>query len=301
MTFSKPALGISDQRKRLEDRGLIIPDKARAERYLSAIGYYRLSAYTRPFQSDLNTHQFHPEVTFDDILNLYIFDRQLRLTLLDALERVEVALRTRINDVMCERTGNTHWYAQRGYFKAEYDHARLMREVRDHKDDFVTSYHQKYTTPGDVPSWMAMQALSFGAVQKVLLNLKKREQEAVCGTFGFQPRPLVTWIYALVVLRNHCAHHARTWNRTFHVNLPLNPVQPEQLRRAINNFNYNTLDGYALVLDALMHHVSPSSHWWDRLEQLMQDYHASSPHAFHKLNVERRAKHLVMHTPRPTP
>lgn len=293
MTFAKPALSITDQRLRLEGRGLSIADPVRAERYLAAIGYYRLSAYTRPFQQDFSTHTFHTGVTFDDILNLYIFDRQLRLTLLDALERVEVALRTRMNDIMCQRTRNTHWYTDIAHFRPQYDHARLMREVHDHKDDFVTSYQQKYTSPIDIPAWMAMQAISFGAAQKVLLNLKRREQQAVCQSFGLDAQYMVTWVYALAILRNHCAHHARTWNRTYHVNLSLTTPMPATLRGRITNANHNTLDGYALVLDAFMQHVSPGSHWWTRLRKLVQDYHDDTPHAFHKADVQRRALHLL--------
>lgn len=301
MTFSKPPLDTVTQRQQLERRGLSITDTARTERYLSVIGYYRLSAYTRPFQSDLDTHQFHPDVTFDDILNLYIFDRHLRLTLLDALERVEVALRTRINDMMCERTSDPHWHTNPAHFAPRYDHARLMREVREYKDDFVTSYKRKYTSPPDIPAWMAMQGISFGAAQKVLLNLKRGEQQKVCRSFNLDAQYMVTWVYALVVLRNHCAHHARTWNRTFHVNLPLNVSQPSKLRGRLDSTNHNILDGYALVLDALMQHVSPGSQWWARLEQLVRDYHASTPHAFHQAQLERRARHLLVLPPGITP
>lgn len=59
MTFAKPALSLSDQHLKLESRGLVMTDAARVERYLGAIGYYRLSAYTRPFQQDFATHTFH--------------------------------------------------------------------------------------------------------------------------------------------------------------------------------------------------------------------------------------------------
>ena len=293
MAFSKVALSIPDQLVRLEARGLSFPDVARAERYLSVIGYYRLSAYTRPFQQNLTTHQFHADVIFDDVLNLYIFDRQLRLLLLDALERVEVALRTRISDIMCDRTNDTHWYLNPVYFDAKYDHARLLKEVRDYKDDFVTSYHQKYTTPADVPAWMGMQALTFGAVQKVLLNLRKREKESICKSFGFEMIPMVTWVYAMTTLRNHAAHHARTWNRTFHVNLPIGAPVPKTMRAPIDNTNDNVLDGYALVLEMFMQHVSPSSHWWSRVCELIQNYYDATPHGFHKASLLHRARHLV--------
>ena len=293
MTFSKRALSIPEQRLKLESRGLTVSNAARAKRYLGAIGYYRLSAYTRPFQSDLNIHAFQPGVTFEDVLNLYIFDRQLRLTPLDALERVEVAVRTRINDTMCDQTNDTHWYTRNTYFRPRFDHSRLLHEIENHKDDFVTSYQQKYSSPAYLPSWMAMQAVSFGTAQKILLNLKRRQQQAVCQTFGLDAQFMLTWVYALATLRNHCAHHARIWNRTYHVNLPLNAPAPATLRGQITVANHNTLDGYALVLDAFMQHLSPGSSWWPRLSALVQAYHDSSPHAFHKADVQFRAKHLL--------
>lgn len=277
----------------MESRGLAVSDPVRAERYLSAIGYYRLSAYTRPFQRDFRTHQFEPDMTFDDVLNLYIFDRQLRLTLLDALERVEVAMRARVNDIMCSRTGNTHWYLDATLFNTEYEHGRMVQQVEEHQDDFVKSYKQKYTDPAEIPAWMAVQALSFGAIQKLLKALGKREQEAICGTFGFQPRPMVTWLYAMTALRNNCAHHARTWNRTFHVNLPVGAPTPTTIRAPLTEYNKNKLDGYVLVLDTFMQHVSPGSHWHSRLAKLVQDYHDDTPHDFHRADLQRRAGHLL--------
>ena len=46
------------------------------------IGYYRLSGYALPFQiggTGAGRHDFKPGVTFDDILDRYVFDRKLRL------------------------------------------------------------------------------------------------------------------------------------------------------------------------------------------------------------------------------
>ncbi|MFI3893222.1 Abi family protein [Kocuria rhizophila] len=76
----------------LVGRGLEIPDGQRAERYMRHIGYYRLSPYMIPFQTHDGSHEFLPGATFDDVLGLYVFDRQLRLLVLDAVERVEAAV-----------------------------------------------------------------------------------------------------------------------------------------------------------------------------------------------------------------
>ena len=47
--FDKPEKNNQELIEEWERRGLEIPDRQRAERYLEFISYYRLSAYTIPF------------------------------------------------------------------------------------------------------------------------------------------------------------------------------------------------------------------------------------------------------------
>ena len=119
--FTKQAKSNQEHLQAWQDRGLIIPNLARADRYLSFIGYYRLSAYTIPFQQIVTTpstvlHQFKANTTFDDVLNLYIFDRELRLLIMDAIERIEVAIRAQICNVLCHLSGNAFWYTDEQHF-----------------------------------------------------------------------------------------------------------------------------------------------------------------------------------------
>ena len=90
--FEKAALSAQDQIALLKDRGLDIPDPKRAELYLTTIGYYRLSAYGKTYQSP-TTEEFLPGTSFDHLIDLYVHDRQIRLLMTDALERIEVAIR----------------------------------------------------------------------------------------------------------------------------------------------------------------------------------------------------------------
>ena len=93
--FNKPPLPVEEQVKLLQSRGLIVPDSQRASRYLLSIGYYRFSAYCIPFEYCRGEiHQFNANVNFDDVLELYIFDRKLRCLFWEALERVEIHSRT---------------------------------------------------------------------------------------------------------------------------------------------------------------------------------------------------------------
>ena len=71
-----------------------ISDLSQAEFYLQHLNYYRLGAYWLPFESDHKTHTFRSGTKFEEVLNLYLFDRELRLLMLDAIERVEVSIRS---------------------------------------------------------------------------------------------------------------------------------------------------------------------------------------------------------------
>ena len=58
MKYIKPPLSISEQISKLKKRGLLFRDEAKAAHYLSNISYYRLRAYTYPFQD--NDSPDHP-------------------------------------------------------------------------------------------------------------------------------------------------------------------------------------------------------------------------------------------------
>ncbi len=117
MKYSKPSLLIQDQLALLKARDLIVPDNQRAKRYLTFIGYYRLSVYFLPFQNDKD--KFNNDTKFDDILNLYIFDRKLKLLVLDAIERIEIAAKAVISNYMSQKFG-IHWFLMEKLFQKKY-------------------------------------------------------------------------------------------------------------------------------------------------------------------------------------
>ena len=119
MLFNKPPLSVPDQIRLLQGRGMVIADEARATRVLQHINYYRLRAYWLPFETQPTDaeHAFRLGTDFDNVVGLYVFDRKLRVLLLEAIERVEIAMRTHWAQVLAERYGS-HAYCCKGrYFK----------------------------------------------------------------------------------------------------------------------------------------------------------------------------------------
>lgn len=245
-------------------RGLIIPDEGRALRYLSHISYYRFSAYAIPFyEPNEEDHKFKAGTSFDDVLSLYIFDRELRLHIMDAIERIEVSVRASIcNHMSITHDKNPFWYLEKKHFKAEYDHNRLISKLEDEiesernrydkdvrqldkrtnitpeqkatlldkikKETFLRHYFCSYDEPQLPPCWMMVEMLAWGDLSFLYSGLNKvSEQKAIAKNLGSNAELLPSWLKAFNTIRNHCAHHNRLWNREFGVSLKI-PKQKAQ-------------------------------------------------------------------------
>ncbi len=123
--FSKQPLIVEQQLELLIRRRLIVEDKEVAMQVLSTVGYYRLSAYFKPFdQSD--KHEFIVnKISFNMIRQLYEFDRAIRLLVIDAIERIEVAFRAFFLSHMSVHYGAT-WYILDDCFNSKWQQVRAM-------------------------------------------------------------------------------------------------------------------------------------------------------------------------------
>lgn len=219
MQYSKPPLSIADQISKLANRGLKIDDISFAENKLKNISYYRLRAYTYPFQD--NTHPDHPfihSVTFEEIIKFYEFDRDLRILIFDAIERIEIAFRTLII-YKYAMTHGSHWFENKALFRNlqfyKNDIASLDKEIDRSDEEFIKHYKSKYTNPVRPPAWMSLEVVTFTTLSKFYQNLNlTTEKKAIARNCGLHPFVLENWMHVLSNVRNICAHHSRLYNRT---------------------------------------------------------------------------------------
>jgi len=284
-SYTKTALSITEQLELWQARGLSVSAPNYAEHYLTVIGYYRLSAYSLPFQSNISNpdseHQFRSETQFEDILNLYVFDRELRLLLLDAIERIEVSLRSHIGNYMALKYG-PHWYIDESHFIRTYAHKALLADIELHckrkKELFVKHYVDKYDSPKLPPSWIVMELLTFGQLSTVYDHLASAaDQKAIARLFGTQAELLRSWLQTLSYIRNVCAHHSRLWNRELG-NSPKVPKKiPENWVRvpvkvADANIKPNVrLYLVLVIIEFMLKKINPESTWHNRLFLLMKN------------------------------
>lgn len=278
MKYTKPPLELEDQIKLLESRGLEIPDKNRALHYLSKISYYRLRAYMLPFQSPDDTeHKFRTGTSFDDILNLYIFDRELRFLIFDAIERIEIAIRTQIIyqysieygfDFYC----NKSLYHDETIFEQTLE--SLIQEIDRSHEIFLKHFRTKYFEEKYPPSIMALEVSSFGTLSKLFRNLKMcRAKKRVAQSFSVSPYILESWMQSTTYIRNIVAHHARLWNRKLTTRPTLLEFVPkDRVWLSSNDIPANKLYAFCACIMYLKKTINPGTSFGKRLTELVNRY-----------------------------
>jgi len=275
LKYLKPSLSIEKQIARLQQRGMDIPDHTEAAHYLAHLNYYRLGAYWLPFEQDHSTHQFKSGTSFTQVLNLYVFDRELRLLVMDAVERVEVSLRTHFSSHLSGKYGaHAHLQPELFFNKRTYAYTldTLKKETKRSSEDFVRHLTAKYDEELP-PIWAVVELMSLGQLSRWYSNLNKREdRKAIADSYGMDEKHLRSFFHHLSIVRNLCAHHARLWNREFTFTYKMPKTRPQALSASLNRKSprrlYNTLAMLAWLMDV----TCIEHHWKSRLFGLLKQH-----------------------------
>lgn len=274
MQFNKPPTTINDQALQLIARGMVCEDIDVMKAHLKNIGYYRLGAYWLPFELPAPAGQTRSKVfpagtDFADIISLYNFDRNLRLLVMDAIERIEVVTRANwINEFTLSTNAHPHLDATN--FRGQKEHTPMLGQLYSTMERsselFVKHYKQKYTSPDMPPLWAVCETMSLGGLSKWVAATKDNTvKKKVAVTLGLpNAAPLEAVLQTFTYVRNICAHHNRLWNRRLVKRLPLiRRFQADLIeitnsagQRELENSVFNVL---AVILNILNHlNVDPN-------------------------------------------
>jgi len=257
----------------LKQRGMVIDDDAWCLRKLQQVSYYRLSGYyyvarqfhptehhtigSRPVRKRLD--HFEPNTHFRAVFDLYVFDKKLRLLLLDALERIEIAIRSAIIheiarlDEQGHITGSVINSKQMSTFQ-NWQQKTNEKLNRAKKEDYI-EWHLNQNK--SIPIWVAGETWDFGTLSKLVKLLNRSIVNAACKTLNLPPNLLPDWLEPLNHLRNRCAHHSRTWN--YCANNPLK--MPPNLTNITSNRMKQHLYGHLQVIWFIVQQLNPHSDW----------------------------------------
>ena len=259
----KPWRSFEQQLELLTERGLIIEDKGQAAEYLSSVNYYRLSGYILSFKTrDL----FHRGVTFDHIVAVYEFDRNLRNLLTGLLELIEISTRTGIAYFLGRIDREAHLHGKHFLIEGEHsnflkNYFRITDEARRGHELFVEHHDAKYG--GILPIWAAVEIMSFGVLSRMFRALKNDIKKSLCSEFfGVNWVYMQSWLHALAHLRNVSAHYGRIYDKKF-------SIQPK-----ISNepFSRDKVFAYIYVAGVLCPVDDDWNYFVTKLEELIETY-----------------------------
>ena len=272
--YLKSHLSYQAQVSLLKSRGLKFADENKALHLLENISYYRLSGYWYPFLADKQNHIFKPEADFETGFNLYNFDRELRKLMISELEKIEIAVRTRMAYVL-STAHNPFWIEDNTLFANQQVYRSTVSKIREEFDrsdeEFIIAFKSKYSNPLP-PSFILLEITSFGTLSRLYDNLNPgKSRKEIANMFGLSDKVFASWLHSLVYIRNVCAHHARIWNRWLRVQ-PLFPKKAANTWIMDQQVGNNRLFFALSMIIYLLNIVNPNHTFKQKLENLFKKY-----------------------------
>ncbi len=267
----------SQQLELLKNRGLIIEDEQKALGYLKTIGYYRFSGYLYSFRqvdAQNSNHKldcFIEGSHFEDVKNLYMFDKKLRQLALDALERIEVALRVNISYTLGHYSPTAYLDSQ--YFADNFDHEKwVIRhqgaiDNEQRKKNTFVNHHTRYYSA--LPIWVACETWDFGTMSTLFKGMKDSDKDHIAKIYHLQSGShLQSHLHAFNFIRNVSAHHSRLWNKAIVFKASLKGLSDREWQ----DLSVKKVFVYFCLMKRMLDVICPNSKWGERFLTLLDEF-----------------------------
>ncbi len=284
----------------LDEKGL----RDEIKRRLQYVNYYRLSAYWYRFLDTghaINGHQRFQEGTYwEDIWARYVTDRRLRILLLDAISRFEVALRTQVaynwiaffnqytkpqsDPAKYMKSMNAFSSKERGKVQAERKELEdmIQKNFERNRTSFVdfdaTVGKVKYAV--DLATWSYIEFATLGNICVLLkICLPQRVVKNIAKKLGFNSANFFCSAVAFLKdVRNACAHQARILDRRW-ITKKKNLILRKNDTGTISSIASTDRTAVALCLCAfILDVIAPKSTWKARCKKLILTAQKETPH-----------------------
>jgi abortive infection bacteriophage resistance protein len=296
INFKKEAKTFEEQLIILKNRGLIVENDEETLNLLSHINYYHLEGYWFSYyqknEDKKRSHSFESGTTFNEILNIYNFDRKLRSLFTIALERIEISFRAQFIYYISHKQSRFPFSKEYFNFKKPYsnrsgkiidDYAisiyKLKNSVYKCSENYLYEYKKRYKEEIP-PLWIMGELMTFGELSIWYKKIRDEQTKtAISKIYNIDPKTLGSWMQHLSYIRNCCAHHSRLWNRicTITPSIAKDSILDGKfvVKNELNEFKnekrmYNTI----LIIDYLFDIIclNPSLPWRFKVLELIKDF-----------------------------
>ncbi len=124
--YNSSHLSYEEQLKKFIDRGMEVKDKEFCLTKLASINYYKLKEFSIPYFKDGK----YQNISLERVIKRFYKDKDIRLALLSAIEKVEISFKNKIAYILGEKFGTFGYLDFKNWIdKSEYcKHYAKLRE-----------------------------------------------------------------------------------------------------------------------------------------------------------------------------
>lgn len=218
-TQIKPFKTYEEQLSLIKQRGMCVSDDKKALEILKTENYYRISGYwlTMLKKNPDGSESFYPGSSFDNVIDLYRFDIELRKIIMAATVTIETNLKAFVAYYHSQKYGPCG-YMNNEHAEDIWNHAQfinaLSTDLKRRKEELFVIHH-KEKMGGTYPIWVATELCSFDQISKFYRNMLPADRYRIARDYyGVSSREYIeSWLHCAVVARNMAAHGARFYNK----------------------------------------------------------------------------------------
>lgn len=253
----KEYLNIDELIKVIKDKNIVINDEEYVRNVLKQNNYYVIMGYKNLF---LENCKYKKEVSFENIYNLYCFDRKLKLLLLNSLLDIENIIKTSITNRFCSIYGFKETdYLDKNNYNINHTYIDKTFNIFEKQiaeksnENLAISYYKK--TYNFIPLWVVSKVLSFGLLKEIYAIMKDDDKKAINDEISnfddMRIKSLFNSMQLLVDYRNKTAHDEIVYNSK-HRKIILSKLKEHKKFILKNNEGLNDLLGVLISIKNIL-------------------------------------------------
>ncbi|MCP0885929.1 Abi family protein [Ligilactobacillus sp. WILCCON 0076] len=208
-------------------------ERTRNIRTIKRIGYYKLKEFAILYQGNKAK-----EISFEDLLSRYYYDKALRMGTLHAIEDIEIYFHNCIGELFAKSYGPFGYLKFSNWCDRGIDRNKVIRDERDFKYKLERKKRKsnlpdlnvdKNIKDGFPTVWLAMELLMFGELVYIFKNMSPKNKKEIAKKFNAKPTDLLSWLECLNLIRNICCHNSDLID----LKLRTQPVMPPKYQEVI--------------------------------------------------------------------
>lgn len=255
------------------DRGMKFHDIEKAKNRLSHINYYKIKEFASLFykEFDINGKKEYKydNVFFEYIITRFYQDKNMRVYLLHAIEKVELSFKTKLAYVLGERYEafgylqfknwcNKNKYCRYYIEDKEKEIKKYLKILMNREDNQMIKEFFKQNPDCDYPPiWMLIEILTFGEALKFYNLMSEKNRKAISNFYDCTPSELEGWLKALKFIRNLSAHNINVIDSKLITNPPIRNEWKKYLYTDSQNRVSNKIALIIFILFYMIKKINP--------------------------------------------